>query len=189
MRRGLAAARGLHDKGMTRVGVEEPMSTFTVHVPADLADDAARAERTVFVREGFDWAAFLFGPLSLLYRRLWRAAFAWAAAAIALFAVAAAFDLSGPPRLLIYLVLAVLTGLEAAEARRRALGRAGFLPAALVSDGSRDGAERRFFAETAPLLRPLPPRPGSSPRDAVPRRLGVIGLFPMPGDRAGGGPP
>lgn len=164
------------------------MSTFTVHVPPDVADDSARAERTVFVSEGFDWAAFLFGPLSLLYRRLWRAALAWAAAAIALFAVAAAFDLSGPPRLLIYLILAILTGLEAAEARRRALARAGFLPAALICGVSRDGAERRFFSEAAPLLRPLPPRSGPSPREVGRGRPGVIGLFPMPGDRAAGGP-
>ena len=48
------------------------MSTFTVHVPPGIGEDAARADRTVFVREGFDWAAFWLGPLFLLYRGLWR---------------------------------------------------------------------------------------------------------------------
>ena len=53
------------------------MATFTVYVPPGLPSPAARAERTVFVRDGFNWGAFLLGPLALLYRRLWIAAAAW----------------------------------------------------------------------------------------------------------------
>ena len=158
------------------------MSTFTVHVPSGIADDAARAERTVLVREGFDWPAFLLGPLPLIVRGLWRAALLWALAALALFALASAFGLGAVPRALIYLVLAVLTGLEAAEARRRALGRAGFIPAALVCGVTREAGERMFFGGTSALSEPLAPRPGTLVRRGA-GRPGVIGLFPPPGGR------
>ncbi len=153
------------------------MSTFTVHVPPGIGEDTARADRTVFVREGFDWAAFWLGPLFLLYRGLWRASLAWLVAGLALFAVAVAFDLAAPSRLLLYVVLAVLTGLEAAEARRRALTRAGFIPAALLSGVTRDGGEQRFFSGPAPLAEPLPARPGPSGPQPT-RPAGIIGSFP-----------
>ncbi len=160
------------------------MSTFTVHVPPDIAEDAARAERTIFVREGFEWAAFWLGPLFLLYRGLWRASLAWVVAALALFAVAVTFDLAAPSRLLLYLVLAALTGLEAAEARRRALSRAGFIPAALLCGVTRDGGEQRFFSGPAPLSEPMPVRP-SSAGPALARPAGIIGSLPAraPGAR------
>lgn len=160
------------------------MSTFTVHVPPGVSSDAARADRTVFVREGFDWASFLLGPLPLLCRGLWRASLAWAAAAAALFLVAVALDLSAAPRLLMYLVLALLTGLEAAEARRGALGRAGFVTAALVSGVTRDAGERLFFGGPLAGLAGTGFAGGGSPgadRPAPARGgAGVIGLFPRP---------
>lgn len=159
------------------------MPTFTVHVPPDIADDGVRAERTIFVRDGFDWGAFLFGPLGLLYHGLWRATLAWLAAAAVLFAVAVAFGLGGFPRLGLYLVLAVLTGLEASEARRRALGRGGFIPAGLMCGVTRDAGERAFFDALRPFVPPAPARPaGRGPQAA--RARAVIGLFPPAGGRA-----
>ena len=157
------------------------MSTFTVHVPSGVADHAARADGTVFVREGFAWGAFLLGPLALLYRGLWLATAAWVAAAAFLFALAALTDLGFGPRFLLYLVLAALTGLEAGDGRRRALARAGFIPAALVSGATRDAAERLFFGgSSAALMGPVPHRPAA--RAGGPRP--VIGLFPSSGGRA-----
>ncbi len=156
------------------------MPSYTVHVPSGVADDAARADGTVFVREGFSWGAFLLGPLALLYRGLWLATLAWAAAAAALLAVAVLSGLGFGPRLLLYLVLAVLAGLEAGEARRAFLGRAGFIPAALVSARSRGDAERLFFGGLVPMLEPVPHRP--APRAGGPRP--VVGLFPASRGRA-----
>ena len=49
------------------------MAVFTVHAPAG----AANADATVFVREGFSWSAFSFGPLWLLWNRLWLAFGLW----------------------------------------------------------------------------------------------------------------
>ena len=156
------------------------MSTFTVHVPPGIAEGTARADRTVFVREGFGWAAFFLGPLFLLYRGLWRASLVWVAAALALFAIAVAFDLSALSRLLLYGVLAVLTGLEVAEARRGALTRAGFIPAALLCGVTRDGGEQRFFSGPMPLTEPLPVRTGSAGLQPA-RPAGIIGSFPQRG--------
>ena len=164
------------------------MSTFTVHVPPGIADAADRAERTVFVREGFDWPAFLLGPLPLLQRGLWRAALAWALAALVLFALAGLLGLGILPRIALYLVLATLTGLEAAEARRRALARAGFIPAALLCGVTREAGERRFFATAAPLLEPLPHSSGPA-APLRPRDRGIVGLFPRPNGRAEGARP
>ena len=156
------------------------MSTYTVHVPSGVAEDAARADETVFVREGFDWGAFLLGPLALLYRGLWLAALAWAVVGAALLGVAVLAGLGFGPRLLVYLVLSALTGLEAADQRRHALGRAGFIPAALVTGPTRDAAERLFFGGTAPLLAPVPHRPAARAGGRRP----VIALFPPAGGRA-----
>ncbi len=156
------------------------MPTYTVHVPSGVADDVARADETVLVREGFDWGAFLFGPLALLYRGLWLAALVWVVAGAALFAVASLTGLGFGSRLALSLVLAVLTGLEAADQRRRALGRAGFIPAALVSGATREAAERLFFGGAAPLQEPVLHRPAA--RAGGPRP--VIGLFPGRGGPA-----
>jgi hypothetical protein len=156
------------------------MSIYTVHVPSGVADDVARADGTVLVREGFEWGAFLFGPLALLYRGLWFATLAWVVAGSVLFAVATLTGLGFFPRLALYLVLALLTGLEASDQRRRALGRAGFIPVALAGGATREAAERLFFGGGAPLLEPVPHRPAA--RAGGPRP--VIGLFPSSGGRA-----
>ena len=48
------------------------MTTYTVHEPPARAGEAAGdPDRFVFVRDGFYFWAFLFGPLWLLWRRLW----------------------------------------------------------------------------------------------------------------------
>lgn len=121
------------------------MPTFTVHVPSGIGNDVERAERTIFVRESFNLPAFVFGPLFLVYRRLWRAALAWLVAAVLLSVLTHLLTLPIPVTLLLYLVLAVLVGLEANEARRQALGRRGFIGSGLVTGSTRTMAERTFF--------------------------------------------
>ena len=159
------------------------MPTFTVHVPPGIAEDAARADRTVFVREGFSTAAFVFGPLYLVYRRLWLATIAWLIAAAALAVLAHALGLSIWCRMLLFLVLAVLTGLEAGEARRRALGRRGYIASALLVGVTRESAEKLFFGQDA--VRSLPHEVETGRRGPVRAGRGgpaVIGMFPEPGD-------
>ena len=159
------------------------MPTFTVHVPSGIEDNVERAERTLFVREGFSLPAFVFGPLFLLYRRLWRAALAWLVAAIALSVLTHVLALSIPVTLLLYLVLAVLVGLEANEARRQALGGRGYIGSALVTGSTRTMVERTFFsASSATNLGTATGRPAGLPlassNAAGTGPRSVIGLFP-----------
>ncbi len=161
------------------------MPTFTVHVPSGIENHVERAERTLFVREGFSLPAFVFAPLFLVYRRLWRAALAWLVAAVAVAVVTRVLALPIPVTLLLYLILAVLVGLEANEARRQALGRRGYIGSALVTGSTRTMVERTFFAgSSATGLGSATGRAGIvSPASSSPAGTGplpVIGLFPQP---------
>ena len=158
------------------------MAVFTVHVPSDVADPLKRADRTVFVRDGFSLAAFLFGPLFLAYRRQWVAALAWCATAALIVFAARALDLSSGDRAGLFGLLALLTGLEANEARRWSLARRGFIPAALFAGVTRENCERFFFGAVAPPFEPPRPVPGRNvSRMGQPAGEGeVIGLFPRP---------
>ncbi len=161
------------------------MPTFTVHVPSGIDSDVERAERTIFVREGFSLPAFLFGPFFLVFRRLWRAVLAWLVAAIVVAVLAHVLVLPTPVMLLLYLILAILVGLEANEARRQALGRRGYIGSALVTGSTRTMVERTFFAGWSSTgLATTAGRPGgvslTSSNPAGPASRQVIGMFPQP---------
>ena len=48
------------------------MARYTVHVPTgDALPREAALERAVFVRDGWSWGAFAFGPLWLFWHRHW----------------------------------------------------------------------------------------------------------------------
>ena len=207
-RAGVAQAGGLTEKdsGSDRAGtgmvlatvrharLEDNMPTYTVHVPSGLDNDVKRAERTIFVREGFNLPAFLFGPLFLVYRRLWRALLAWCGAVVAFSGLAHVLALPIGVTLLLILVLASLTGLEANEARRQALGRRGYIGSALVTETTRSSVERTFFAghfagylgSSAGVGR-LVPRAPAFPTG--PGHRHVIGSFPQPTSDKGSGRP
>jgi Protein of unknown function (DUF2628) len=53
------------------------MPIYTVHEPTGALDPVERGDGTRFVREGFNVWAFLFGPLFLLWHRLWLALAGW----------------------------------------------------------------------------------------------------------------
>ena len=167
---------------------EDNMPTYTVHVPSGLEDDVERAERTIFVREGFSLPAFVFGPLFLAYRGLWRATLVWFGATIAISGLTHVLALPIPVTLLLFLVLAVLVGLEAGEARRQALGRRGYIGSALITGATRSTVERTFFVDSSATGfgiaagRGGVSRPPSNPAGTGPRH--VIGLFPRPADGA-----
>ena len=156
------------------------MATFTVHVPPGIADPALRAEKTAFVRDGFSVRAFLLGPAYLAYHRLWLATLAWIVAAILVTALARGLALPIPAGLGLYLVVAILTGLEAGQAREATYRRRGYIGAAVLSGLGRNEAERRFYEAGGSGL--------TTPRATPPRAAGahvdpVIGLFPEPGGR------
>lgn len=121
------------------------MAIFTVHVPNNRDDAFSRAERTVFVRDGFSVAAFLFGPLYLLRHRAWIAAAVWIATVAVGLALCRAAHLPVGVDLGLLLLVGLFTGVEASSLRRSALGARRYDVADVVEGSSREEGERAFF--------------------------------------------
>jgi hypothetical protein len=154
---------------------------YSVFEPPEHGRDAAgHMERFMFVREGFSFAAFLFGAFWFLWYRLWLAALGYVAVvallAVGMQLVGASFGL----RSLAALLLALLIGFEASSLRRWRLTRRGWKDRGIVVSEDLETAERRFFAAWLSAGRnPAPPPP--APKLRMPSGNDVVGLFPEPG--------
>jgi hypothetical protein len=153
-------------------------------------------DRFVFVRDGFSFWAFVFGPVWLLYRRLWLALVGYIVLSIAV-AVALSWLHAGfGTRSIVVLLIAALMGLEAASLRRWTFSRRTWRLLDVVVADDEEAAERRFFDrwtakravdfDLSAVDRGAPPptrnsqgQPSSQP-PPVPRN-DIIGLFPQPG--------
>ncbi|MGP9818413.1 DUF2628 domain-containing protein [Salinarimonas sp. NSM] len=145
------------------------MRTYTVHLPRDAAPgDAAAFERAVLVRDGFNWAAFFFSVLWMLWHRLWLAALATLVAVVALSVALDALEVGEGAAALASLLLAVLIGLEASSLRRWTYARRGMPMVDVVAAPSYDEADALACArlvgmhgegETASPPAEIPPAP------------------------------
>jgi hypothetical protein len=162
------------------------MAVFSVLEPPPRAQESAAApDRFVFVRDRFNWAAFFFGALWMIWHRLWLVLLGYFAVIVALEGI---FRVTGTPssvRFVVEVLLAVLIGLEASSLRRWTLLRRGWHERDIVVADDRESAERRFFAnragEAAPARVPAALAPTAVPRVPAPAPAGVVGLFPQPG--------
>jgi len=163
------------------------MAVYTVHEPPPTPEESAPdPERFVFVRDGFSFAAFLFGPLWMLWHRMWLVCFGYVIVAgileFALHSVAASTGMTT----LAGFLLALLIGFEGPSLRRFALARRRWSNVGIIVGDNLESAEQRFFDAWA--------RPGRSgwlaPREAPEARArapemhaqpDIIGLFPEPG--------
>jgi hypothetical protein len=173
------------------------MPVFTVHAPTANGDDSGATDKFVFVRDGFHFWAMIFGPLWLVWNRLWLATIGWILGIIVLDIV---LERLGAGRMGIFaanVLVAILTGLEAASLRRWTLSRRNWRQLDTVVGDDEETAERRFFDRwTAgkrassfdpltverggpPPTRDIPGQPFSKP-PPMPQG-GIIGLFPEPG--------
>lgn len=122
------------------------MTDFTVHErPDPPADRLSRAERLVFVRDGFAWGPALLGPLWLAMQRNWPMLGLWAVAAVIL---AAAVRLVGADpgwTGLAFAALGVVVGFEAADLRRERFAAEGWHELGSASGRDQTDAERDFF--------------------------------------------
>ena len=164
------------------------MAVYTVHEPPRRTQDAlAHTERFAFVRDGFSFAAFLFGPFWMLRHRLWMALICYVVVAIGLGMALRAVEASGSVTFFVMLLMALLIGFEASSLRRFALHRRKWRSLGVVVGDDLESAERRFFdawVAGEPTRRAaLPPPPPSGPAPAN-SSTGIIGLFPEPGARA-----
>jgi len=163
------------------------MPTYTIHAPPQKSGSNARdPERFVFVRDGFHFWAFAFGPLWLLLHRLWLAFVLYVIGYGLIGAGLAVLRAPASVQFFVGLLIAILVGLEAPSIWRWTLTRRKWTTLDYLVADNAEMAERRFFAQWAER-----PANGSSPASAepysVPTRRGppsashVIGLFPEPG--------
>jgi hypothetical protein len=156
------------------------MSVYTVLEPPEAAGSAAeRAERIVFIRDGFSWGAFLLTPAWMLYRRLWLAFLGYVVLVVALQVGLRFVGVGDGGHILAGALIALLIGFEAATLRRWNLVRRGWRErGSVIGDGLED-AERRFFDGWVAERRG--PSGSAPPMLRAPARPDVIGLFPEPG--------
>ncbi len=129
------------------------MIVYTVHepgIPAKSLDE--RADEAVFIKEGFTWRGFLFGPLWLLFNALW---FEFVFAGLLAAGVAAGLTelgLKDQAGIIAYLLLMLIVGFEGNGLRRARLERKGYVYLASVAGNSLEECERRFFDAWLPSL-------------------------------------
>lgn len=171
------------------------MPVYTVHAPTSAdASPFAATDRFVFVRDGFHFWAFVFGPLWLLVHRLWWALLGYLVLSAVGEVTLSALRVGAGARMVVMLLFALLMGLEAASLWRWTLSRGKWRQLDTVVANNRDTAERRFFdrwaeGRSASIAygasdRGAPPPTRSAPGPAFtrpPAPNDIIGLFPQPG--------
>ena len=93
------------------------MPVYTVHAPSAPAL-REETDRFVFVRDGFHFWALVFGPFWLVWHRLWLVLIGYLAVTAVLGTTLSLLGAGGDARTLVFLLLAILMGLEAASLRR-----------------------------------------------------------------------
>lgn len=160
------------------------MRSYTVHEPPNSPPSRlARADRLVFVREGFSWTAALFSPIWMLVHRMWLVFIVYVIGMAALGAALTALGVSPPMISLVSLAIHVALGFELGALRRWTLERKGWRMLGAVTGRNRTECERRFFQAwlgeasddegKVSFIRPEPPVKGPAasgaglPDDAV----------------------
>ncbi len=115
------------------------MAIFTVHIKNNNTQSA------VFIKDGFSWGAFIFGPLWLLSKKLWLAFFGFAALSILMNIAGMKFGLHPVALSGLSVLLGFFLGSEAADLQRLKMKRLKFEDAGVVQGQKLDDAECRFF--------------------------------------------
>jgi hypothetical protein len=158
---------------------------YTVHEPGLPAKSPGeRADEVVFVKEGFTWWGFLFGPFWLLFNGLWFE-FGFALLLIAgLSALLTQLGLKDQAAGIANLAVMLLVGFEGNDLRRWRLERKGYTLLAPVAAEGYEECERRFFEAWLPsIAKPAKPEPKPA-LNAPPSSWGdwpgpgVAGTFP-----------
>jgi len=122
------------------------VQTYTVHEPPNPPDSRVkRAERLVFVREGFTWRAALFAPFWMLAHRMWLVLLLYLVVVAAVDATLIATGFSSQWVALATIAVHVAVGFEAGTLRRWTLDRRRWRMLGAVTGQSETDCERRFF--------------------------------------------
>jgi len=160
------------------------MPIWTVHSKGEEpAAIRAGAEDVRFVREGFNWPAFLVPLLWLVVKGMWIVLLLALAVEFALIAAGRALALTDSVLTILGLGLNLVMGFAGNDLYRWTLARGGWREIGLAAGGDRDVAEYRFFADLLEAL-PAPPAPPAQapilPVPAAPMH-DALGLFRHPG--------
>jgi hypothetical protein len=173
------------------------MPVYTVHGPSSYGADLRATDKFTFVRDGFHVAALVFGPLWLIWNRLWLATIGWIVVIVVLEVGLHALGAGTVAIVSADFLVAILLGLEAASVQRWTLSRGNWRQLDIVVADDEDAAERRFFdrwtaGRRGTTFDPLTvDRGGPPPTRDVPGQAfskppplpegSIIGLFPEPG--------
>jgi len=144
-------------------------------------------EEAGFVRQGFNWSAFLVTPLWALAHGYWLALALCLAWILVVGLVSSFANLDGGASLALYAFGALTFGLEADRFREARLSQKGFLLHGLTLGESLDEAESLYFGRL--LAAPQPASPSSGAQSAPISKSGgnrpnmaveadLLGLFP-----------
>ena len=160
------------------------MAVYTVHEPPPKQfEQTSDPERFDFVRDGFSFWAFLFGPLWMLRHRMWLVLLGYVGVSVVLETIFIVLSEGAAARSIANLLLALLVGIESATLRRFTLGRRRWTNLGVIVADDLEAAERRFFdvwVKSGGAAPRTTVESQSRPAAAAPD---VIGLFPQPGTR------
>jgi hypothetical protein len=173
------------------------MPVYTVHAPVAGGTEAHSAtDRFVFVRDGFHFWAFVFGPLWLAWHRLWLVLLGYIIVVTCGTVALSLAQASTGIRFVVTLLIALLMGFEAASLWRWTLSGRRWRQLDVVVADDEETAERRFFDrwtsnqrglsnDQSAVDRGAPPPTRDIPGQAFSRpplpHSDIIGLFPQPG--------
>jgi len=133
---------------------ENHLAVYTVHEePEPPSDRIDRAERLVFLRDGFSWSAALWAPIWLVSRRLWIELLAYMLIVAAIVWGAELLELDKLEAGVVTLAVSALhlvIGYEAYQLERWGLERRGYATAGIVVGRNETDCERRFFEQWLP---------------------------------------
>jgi hypothetical protein len=127
------------------------VTIYTVHEPPNPpADRLDRAERLVFVEDGFSWMAAFFTPFWMIANRMWFALLLYLAAVVALALALLALGVGSDWIRIAMLALHLAIGFEAGSLQRWTLDRGGWHMLGAVTGQSLEECERRFLESWLP---------------------------------------
>jgi len=160
------------------------MRIYTVHEPPpQRSEQTGDPARFVFVRDGFSFWAFLFGPFWMLRHQMWLVLLGYAIVFVALELLLRLFGVSEGASFVAGLLLALLVGLEASTLHRFTLGRRKWTNVGVIVGDDLENAERRFFdawVRGGGTTSSAMPAAAAAARPPSPAAPDVIGLFPQP---------
>ena len=118
------------------------LKIFTIHTLGNYSSSNHPAK---IIKEGFCWWTFFFGPLKVLWERVWLAAVGLSLIYITLLFIAAGFNISGSTLIFLLFGIATIGGFNANDWKRRQLEKSGWRMIGVSSGKDADSAYRRFI--------------------------------------------